>query len=117
MCLVLSPEVVLTNAFYASKGKTKNLNNIALREFCSILQDDITGDNTNHKYVYFDMDDEDLDDYLEFNRRFERGINKVYCVDDIEEPEMQRVNSVYTKEIQSIIQRARETFANSLLEA
>ncbi len=117
MCLVLNPEVVLMNAFYASKGKTKDLNNIALRKFCNILHDDIIEDNTNYKYVYFDMDDDELDDYLELNRRFERGINRVYCIGDIEELEMQRVNSVYTQEIQSIIQKARESFANSLVEA
>lgn len=115
MCLLLKPEVVFTNAFYAIKETGVNdLKTESLREFCSILYSDITSGNTDYKYVYFNMDNDEIDDYLKYEKKFERGIGRVCFVGDAKDLDIDRTNSIYAQDVQEILQQARETFAQRI---
>lgn len=115
MCVLLGPKVIISNAFFAKQNLNLSFMEMnSLRDFCNILYDKITGNNQhggNNKYVYFKVDDSDLDDFFDSNEDFVRGINKIYKLKDIDIDELCAVNSIYDLEIQASLENARNEFA------
>lgn len=108
-------EVIINNAFFAKKDEMCSFLEInALREFCNILYDKITGENESgisYKYVCFQADEADVEEFCDIDGRFIRGIDKVYCTRAVEEETVRRINSIYAPEIQIMLKNAREAFA------
>ena len=115
MCVLFSPEVVISNAFYAkNNGEGSCMDVQSLQNFCSIIHTKIASNiqiTPQHKYVYFKVDEDDVADFCRSNAGFVRGINKVYSVKKIDQSELARVNAVYTEEIQRSLEDARKAFA------
>lgn len=115
MCVLMGPEVILNNAFCAKKDKELPfLENNALRRFCNILYDKITGENASgirYKYVCFQVDEADVEEFCDTDNRFVKGIDKVYCKKKVDEETLQKINSIYEPEIQIMLKDAREAFA------
>lgn len=115
MCVLMGPEVIINNAFYAKRNEVQPFLEIdALRRFCNILYDKITGDNESgisYKYVYFQVDKADVEEFCNIDDQFIRGIDKVFCTRKVEEYELEKINSVYEPEIRTMLKNAREVFA------
>ncbi len=114
MSVYMGPKIIINNAFYAKKGAQPFLEISSLRNFCNILYEKITGVNRSgisYKYVQLQVTGTDIEDFLEADTHFIKGIGKVVCVKEIEEETVERINSVYTPEIQEILKDAREEFA------
>lgn len=117
MSLCMGPQIIINNAFYAQAGAQSFLELSTLRSFCNILYDKITGHNKSgisYKYVHFQVNEADIDDFFEMDDHFIRGINKVVCVKEVKAETVKKLNSIYAPEIQVILEDARETFAKSL---
>lgn len=115
MCVLINPEVVISNAFFARKHEeTTFLETSALQEFCNIVYEKITGSTNgrNNKYVYFQVDDVDMDEFCSCNERYVKGINKIYATEIIQSDELNKVNSIYDKDIQRSLAAAREVFSS-----
>ena len=115
MCVLISPEVVINNAFFAKKDKTQSfLENNALRTFCNILYQKITSENESgicYKYVYFQMDEADVEEFCDIDDQFIQGIDRVYCTREVQEETVAKVNSIYTPEVRTMLKNARDTFS------
>lgn len=112
MCVLFGPEVVLKNAF-AAQGDTKPYIEVdALRKFCDILNNKIAKVGSGrYKYVYFELDQDDLEEYCEEDEQFVRGINRIYVTRPKDKDGLIRVNSAYTEEIRDSLKEARKEFA------
>lgn len=116
MCLLMGPQVIINNAFLAKKGPQPFLEISALRKFCSILYDRITGSSESeggYKYVLFQVSEADVERFCDRDDQFVKGIDKVFCTREVEAEKVERVNSIYASEIQVMLKDAREAFANS----
>lgn len=112
MCLLMGPQVIINNAFLAKKGPQPFLEISALRKFCNILYGKITGGNgVGYKYVLFQVSEADVERFCDSDDQFVRGIGKVFCTREVEEEKVEKINSVYTSEIQIMLKDAREAFA------
>lgn len=115
MCVLIGPEVIINNAFFAKGNEMQSFLEVnALKTFCNILYDKITGDNESgisYKYVYFQVDEIDVEEFCDFNNQFMRGIDKIFCTRKVEEKQLEEVNSIYAPEIQVMLRNAREAFA------
>lgn len=111
----MGPEVIINNAFFAKRNEELAfLDFSALRSFCNILYDKITGGNgrgKGYKYVCFQVDEMDVEEFCDANIQFVRGIDKVFCMGKIEEEDLKIINSIYEPEIQTMLKDAREVFA------
>lgn len=111
----MGPEVIINNAFFAKRNEELTfLEFSALRNFCNILYDQITGGNGNgkrYKYVCFQVDEMDVEAFCDADIQFARGIDKVFCRGKIEEEKLKIINSVYEPDIQTMLKDAREVFA------
>lgn len=116
MCLLMGPQVIINNAFLAKKGAQSFLEISALRRFCNILYDKITGEcksGGGYKYVLFQVSDADVERFCDRDDQFVRGIGKVFCTREVEAEKVEKINSIYASEIQIILKDAREAFARS----
>lgn len=114
MSVYMGPKVIINNAFYAKKGVQPILEISALRNFCNILYDKITGENKSgisYKYVQFQVADTDIEEFFDTDNHFMKGIGKVVCVDEVKEETIKKLNSVYAPEIQEMLEDARKEFA------
>ncbi len=115
MCVLMGPEVIINNAFFAKSDEVQPFLEInALRTFCNILYDKITGDNDSgisYKYVYFQVDEVDVEEFCDFDRQFMRGIDKIFCIEKVDRKKLEEINSIYAPEIQTMLRNAREAFA------
>ncbi|MEY8410208.1 hypothetical protein AALB51_03050 [Lachnospiraceae bacterium 62-26] len=114
MSLCLGPEIIINNAFYARKGRQPFLEDSALRDFCNILYEKITGDNEsgiNYRYVHFRVEDVEMERFFECNEQYIKGINKVVCRKEVEEEAIKKLNSIYEPEVQVMLENARKEFA------
>lgn len=120
MCVLIGPEVIINNAFYARKNESKNSLAISeLQQFNFILYDKMTKENdtgVRYKYVCFLADWKDVEEFCRTDEQFINSIDTVYCTKQIEEEAVQRVNSIYTPDIQMMIQNAREDFRRLRIE-
>lgn len=109
--------MIISNAFLAKKNELELdtfLEIEELREFCNILYDKITGENDSgirYKYVCFQADEADVERFCEVDDQFKQGIDRIYCTREVKAEVVQRINSVYSEEIQIMIRNAREAFA------
>lgn len=104
--MYMGPKVIINNAFYAKKGAQPILEISALRNFCNILYDKITGENKSgisYKYVQFQVADTDIEEFFDTDDHFMKGIGKVVCVDEVKEETIKKLNSVYASEIQEML--------------
>ena len=100
MSLCLGPEIIINNAFYARKGRQPFLEDSALRDFCNILYEKITGDNEsgiNYRYVHFRVEDVEMERFFECNEQYIKGINKVVCRKEVEEEAIKKLDNVFTE--------------------
>lgn len=106
-------EIIISNAFFAKQGAAQNyLEFNALRKFCNIAYEKIiSNQNADCKYVCFEAEEEDLDDFCDADTRYVRGIDKVFRVGEIANSELERLNSIYTVEVQESLEAARIAFA------
>lgn len=113
MCILLDSKVVLSNAFFArSEEEHRFIEMNELRDFCGILYDKITQRGKKYyKYVCFQVDEEDIEEFCRYDDRFAKGINKIYTIDKIHSDEVNRINSIYSQDIQQSIESAREAFS------
>lgn len=113
--VLMGPEVIIYNAFFAKREENLVfLEFSALRNFCNILYDKITGENesgTRYKYVCFQVDEMDVEEFCDVDIQFARGIDKVFCTGKIEEEKIERINSAYEPAIRIMLKNAREVFA------
>ncbi len=117
MSVCMGPKIIINNAFCAKKSYQPFLEISALRNFCNILYDKITGDDeigNSYKYVQFQVDDSDIESFFEADDHYIKGIDKIVCVKQVKEETLKKLNSVYAPEIQEILEAAREEFAASL---
>lgn len=111
----MGPKTIINNAFYAKKGAQSVLEMRALRNFCNILYEKITGENRSgisYKYVQFQVANTDIENFFETDNHFIKGMDKVICVKEIKEETVKKLNSVYAPEIQEMLEDAREEFAS-----
>lgn len=114
MCLLMGPQVIINNAFLAKKEQQSVLEISALRKFCNILYDKITGKNESgviYKYVLFQVSEADVERFCDDDDQFVRGIGKVFCTGKVEPEKVEKINSVYPSEVQLMLKDAREAFA------
>ncbi len=114
MSVYMGPKVIINNAFYAKQGAQPFLEISALRDFCNILYEKITGENRcgiSYKYVQLQVASTDIENFFETDNHFIKGIGKVVCVEAVKEETVQKLNSVYAPEIQEMLKDAREAFA------
>lgn len=112
MCLLMGPQVIINNAFFAQKEQPSYLDISQLRRFCNILYDKITGSSdSGYKYVLFQVSEADVGKFCDVDDQFVRGIGKVFCMGKVEEETVERINSVYASEIRMMLKDARDTFA------
>lgn len=114
MCLLMGPQVIINNAFLAKKEPQPFLEISALRKFCNILYDKITDRNEgggSYKYVLFQVTEADVERFCDDDDQFVRGIGKVFCTRKVEAEKVEKINSIYTSEVQIMLKDAREAFA------
>ncbi|MCI7040863.1 MAG: hypothetical protein MR992_01845 [Lachnospiraceae bacterium] len=115
MCVLLGPNVVINNAFFAKRNDNLSFIEMkSLREFCNILYDKITNSDqkgNRSQYVCFKVDNVDLDDFFDSNSDYARGIDRIYKLKDIGSDELDAVNSIYSEDIQMSLKDARAEFA------
>lgn len=113
MCVLIGPDVIISNAFFAKQSEGDFLEISELQEFSSILYKRITGKNDSgvcYKYVSFQADRQDVDDFCRTNQGFIHGIDKIHCIKNVEFDDVKSINSKYAPEIQTMLQNARDDF-------
>lgn len=86
----------------------------ALQEFCNIIYEEITScisTGRNYKYVYFQVDEDEMQNFFKDNKKFILGVDKVYATSEIRYEDVRKANSVYGNIIQESLAKARERFA------
>lgn len=119
MCLLVKSEIIISNAFFAGHEQVTSLDFSDLKKFCDILYDEITNceiSKGGYKYVYFQADEKDVDDFCSCNNCFIRGIDKVYRTGNINSQELSEINSIFTEEVQLLLKNARRRFSQSIAE-
>lgn len=115
MCILVNPDVVINNAFLARKNKKNaSLKISALQDFCYILYDEIIKCNISgnrYKYVYFKVDEDDVKEFCNNDKRFVLGNDKVYATKDIFYEDVRKVNAIYGDTIQQSLANARSKFS------
>lgn len=110
MALYLSPKTVLYNAFYSRQetdGQCAEITIENLRAFCNRLYDAITG-NTRNKYVVLGVDDESIEEFMDRNDDFIKGITKIVCTRRIRPGEVKGLNAIYENDVQAILDDSRK---------
>lgn len=119
MSVLIEPEVVINNAFYAKQiEEFHSLEITELRRFSNILYDEISSINNcriGYKYACLRATQKDMEEFCSSTHNFITGIDKIYCTETIDIGWVEQVNSRYTEDIQSVIRIAREIFANDNL--
>lgn len=114
MCVLFGPEVVIKNAFAAQENTKPYIELDALRKFCDILFHHVSQTNSGagrYKYVCFQLDREDLEEFCEEDGQFINGINRIYMTKAVDKAGCTCVNAVYAKEIRDSLDAARNEFA------
>lgn len=116
MCVLIEPEVVINNAFYAKQIEEFQALEIAeLRRFSNILYEEISNISNygiSYKYTCLRATQRDVEEFCSLTHKFITGIDKIYCTETIDITRVEHVNSRYTEELQSVIGNARNIFAN-----
>ncbi len=113
MSIYIGPKVIINNAFCGKKAQSF-LEFNALRDFCNILYEKMTGKNRSgisYKYIQLQVSGSDIKNFFETDNHFIEGISKVICTEEVTEETVQKINSIYPAEIQEILKEAREAFA------
>lgn len=113
MCILLDSKVVVSNAFFAQSEKKNSFIAMSdLRKFCDILYAELTKkEERSCKYVCFQVDQNDIEDFCREDHRFTKGMNKIYSIDRIKAEEVNKINAIYSIEVRKSIESARKKFA------
>lgn len=112
MCVLFGPEVVLNNVFAAKQKEYVEWEELS--DFCNILYKKVTGIQSNagrYRYVHFQLNQEDLEEFFEVDGKFLNGINRIYSLKKIDDIECEKINFIYTSEIRQSLIETRKEFA------
>lgn len=115
MCILVKSDIVINNAFLARKNRANSVLRFSeLQEFCNIIYDEITNAATygnQYKYVFFEVDEDDVKHFCSNDKNFIMGIDKVVALGDIKDADVEKINSVYGYTIRHSLENARNRFA------
>ncbi len=113
MCVVIDDKVIISNAFYANLKKFNQylLDYDEVEKFKRILYKEIV---KKYRYVMFSEDESNYIDVYE--HLFIKENAGIVCFNEIDDSFINKVNSIYTEDIQKIIELSRDEMTNELLE-
>lgn len=120
MCVKIGPDVIINNAFYAVGTGVPYLDIITLKQFSQIVYKIITTSDDNHgkyKYVYFEVSESDVEEYIRSTNRFIKGFGNIYAQEPINKIDVEKINSAYSLDVQEMLQQARAKFATMYQQA
>lgn len=104
MSVVVIPEIFLYNAFLSRKEGCLTYKDLA--KFANILEDTILK-RSREKYVLLQLEDIAIDEFLENDNNFVRGIEKIYCKVIPQKEKVDEINSRYNIDVQKAFKFAR----------
>lgn len=104
MSVLINPEVFLYNAFFNKKEPYLTYKDLG--RFATILETTIT-ERSREKYVIMRLEESEIDDFLEKNDNFIRGIGKIHCKIIPTKEKIEELNSRYRIDIQKAFKIAR----------
>lgn len=115
MCVVLSSKVIISNAFYAIFGSRNTamstLDYTTIEYYKTILYKMIS------KVCGYVMFSSNESAYIEiYNHYFIKNLDGVVCTDDLDESFINKVNSIYSSDIQEIIKKSYTRIVKEVTE-
>lgn len=110
--VLIKPKIICYNAFAAAK--TCQMTMKELGDYCQILSDKLT--DNGYKYMVFDVDDKDFDEFCAKDTRFIKGITKIVSTEIIRTEDADKVNSIYEQKIQEILKETRKIYEGGISE-
>lgn len=105
MCVVIDSKVIISNAFYAMHKKDDVCTVLEYKfvdQFKKLLYQRITN---KYRYVLFSSEDSNCIEIYE--HIFIKENDGILCVNSIDDSFIDKVNSVYSSDIQNIIEQSR----------
>jgi hypothetical protein len=115
MCVVIDSKDIISNAFYAFSSNYADSEPLKLqyeiidKYRCTLYK------NMKKKYNYVMFQDEESDFYVYYKHTFVINDSVVYCTEVIDSEFIDKVNSIYPKEIQSIFEISRKNLLEELV--